>query len=262
MTPLFPQIPSHDRPVDSARIPLEPSAFEEFVAVGRSAQCTSIDAIQALSPVDVRQMDTAEQRLAQFRAMFDREPLHGLFAGIMPRSGEWCPRQSVDFMTVGEWLADEGRRVMASRGELLRINPFTGVNEHGGLGWHRLVTSRTVASFSHILLECAQTSLADQCAFWYGAITLHHMPVIALVDTGNGVIQGVIRVDCTSLSEFDHASALLQQTFASSQNPAMRLDTYSLSLPVASVRLSGCTRSDTGTFQKLLYLRQRQHETF
>ena len=183
MTPLFSQITSHDRPFDTARIPLGPSAFEEYVAGGRSAQCTSMGAVQALSPVDVRQMDTAEQRLAQFRAMFDREPLHGLFAGIMPHAGEWCPRRGVDFMTVGEWLADGGRRVMASRGELLRINPFTGVNEHGGLEWHRLVTSRTVASFSHILLECAQTSLADQCAFWWNKAVgimvgsvLHHVP--------------------------------------------------------------------------------------
>ena len=67
-------------------------AVEDCVEAGRRGLCTSSDALMALSPVDMRHMDAAEQRWAQLTAMFDRPELRALPVGIMPRSGAWTAR--------------------------------------------------------------------------------------------------------------------------------------------------------------------------
>ena len=155
-------------------------------------------------------------------------------------------------MPVTEWLADGTR--LAGAGELVKVNPFTGKSEEREDGKPHLATAATVASFPHVLMEFDQMPLPDQCAFWHGAITLYHLPVVALVYSGGKSIHGVVRVDCASRTEFDKAVNLVRRAFATSSNTLMRLDVQSLALPIVGARLAGCVRADTGRVQRLLYL--------
>ncbi len=228
-------------------------AVESCVDTGRRGLCTSSAALMALSPVDVRHMDAETQRWAQFAAMFDQPELHTLSVGIMPHSGAWIPRPGYDFMPVSDWLSDGVTR-LARAGELVKINPFTGASENRADGKQHLATNATVAVFPNALLEFDEMPLPDQCAFWYGAITLLRLPVVALVYSGGKSIHGVVRVDCTTRTEFDKTVDLARRTFATSPNPSMRLDVQSLSLPIVGARLAGCVRADKGKVQRLLYL--------
>lgn len=227
-------------------------AVERCVEAGRRGVCDSSGALMSLSPVDVRGMDGLAQRRAQLSAMFERADLRDKPVGIMPRSGAWAPRRGVDFMPVAKWLADSAR--LASAGELVKINPFTGGSEERGDGKPHLATCATVAAFTHVLMEFDDMPLADQCAFWYGALTLYQLPVAALVYSGGKSIHGVVRADCADADGWRRAVDMARRTFATSPNPSMRLDVQSLSLPIAGARLAGCVRSDTGRAQRLLYL--------
>ncbi len=225
---------------------------EDCVDKGRRERCTSSIALKSLSPVDVRHMDAEEQRQAQLAAMFDHPHLRTLPVGIMPHSGAWVPHVGYDFMPVTEWLADGTR--LARAGELVKVNPFTGKSEEREDGKPHLATVATVATFPHVLMEFDQMPLPDQCAFWYGAITLCRLPVVALVYSGGKSVHGVVRVDCASHTEFDKAVNLVRRAFATSPNPSMRLDVQSLALPIVGARFAGCVRADTGRVQRLLYL--------
>ena len=227
-------------------------AVEDCVEAGRRGLCTSSAALMALSPVDVRHMDAAGQRRAQLAAMFDRPDLQALPVGIAPHSGAWIPRAGHDFMPVTDWLSDGAR--LATAGELVKINPFTGASEDRTDGKQHLATNATVATFPNALMEFDEMPLSEQCAFWYGAITLHRLPVVALVYSGGKSIHGVVRVDCATRAEFDEAADYTRRTFATSPNPSMRLDVQSLALPIAGARLAGCVRADTRRAQRLLYL--------
>ena len=227
-------------------------AVEDCVEAGRRGLCTSSAALMALSPVDVRHMDAGAQRRAQLAAMFDSPDLRALPVGIMPHSGAWTPRAGHDFMPVADWLADVAR--LATAGELVKINPFTGASEDRGDGKPHLATNATVATFPNALMEFDEMPLSDQCAFWHGAITLYRLPVAVLVYSGGKSIHGVVRVDCASRTEFDLATARARRTFATSPNPSMRLDVQSLALPIAGARLAGCVRADTRRAQRLLFL--------
>ena len=227
-------------------------AVEDCIEAGRRAACISSVALMALSPVDVRHMDTAEERRAQLAAMFDCPGIRSLPVGIMPHSGAWIPRAGLDFMPVADWLSDGAR--LATAGELVKINPFTGASEDRADGKTHLATNATVAAFAHALMEFDELPLADQCAFWHGALTLYRLPVVALVYSGGKSIHGVVRVDCADRAEFDRATAILRRKFATSPNPSMRLDVQSLALPIAGARLAGCIRADTGRAQRLLFL--------
>ena len=240
------------RPKPKPPKPKPSRAVEDCVEAGRRGLCTSSAALMASSPVDVRRMDAAGQRRAQLAAMFDRACLQALPVGIAPRSGAWIPRAGHDFMPVADWLSDGAR--LAAAGELVKINPFTGASENRADGKPHLATVATVAAFAHALLEFDDMPLSDQCAFWYGAITLYRLPVVALVYSGGKSIHGVVRVDCATRAEFDHAVTLARRTFATSPNPSMRLDVQSLALPIAGARLAGCVRADTRRAQRLLYL--------
>jgi len=240
------------RPKPKPPKPKPSRAVEDCVEAGRRGLCTSSDALMSLSPVDVRHMDAAGQRRTQLAAMFDRPNLRALPVGIAPRSGAWNPRPGLDFMPVTEWLADGAR--LAAAGALAKINPFSGASEERGDGKPHLATVATVAAFPHALMEFDEMSLPDQCAFWYGALTLYRLPVVALVYSGGKSIHGVVRVDCANRAEYDKAVDLARRTFATSPNPSMRLDVQSLALPIAGARLAGCVRADTNRTQRLLYL--------
>lgn len=240
------------RPKPKPPKPKPSRAVEDCVEAGRRGLCTSSAALMALSPVDVRHMDAGAQRRAQLAAMFDRPALQALPVGIAPHSGAWIPRAGHDFMPVADWLSDGTR--LARAGELVKINPFTGASEDRGDGKQHLVTNATVAAFPNALMEFDEMPLSDQCAFWYGALTLYCLPVAALVYSGGKSIHGVVRVDCATRAEFDKAADLARRTFATSPNPSMRLDVQSLALPIAGARLAGCVRADTRRAQRLLYL--------
>ncbi len=240
------------RPKPKPAKPKPSRAVEDCVEAGRRGLCTSSVALMSLSPVDVRHMDAATQRRAQLAAMFDRPDLRALHVGIMPHSGAWVPRAGHDFMSVADWLSDGVR--LAAAGELVKLNPFTGASEDREDGKQHLATNATVAAFPNALMEFDEMQLSDQCAFWYGAITLYRLPVAALVYSGGKSIHGVVRVDCASRTEFDKAADLARRTFATSPNPSMRLDVQSLALPIAGARLAGCVRADTHRAQRLLYL--------
>lgn len=240
------------RPKPKPAKPKPSRAVEDCVEAGRRGLCTSSAALMALSPVDVRHMDAAGQRRAQLAAMFDRPDLQALPVGIAPHSGAWIPRAGHDFMPVTDWLSDGAR--LATAGELVKVNPFTGASEDRTDGKPHLATNATVAAFPNALLEFDEMPLSDQCAFWHGAITLYRLPVVALVYSGGKSLHGVVRVDCTSRTEFDLATAYARRMFATSPNPSMRLDVQSLALPIAGARLAGCVRADTRRAQRLLYL--------
>ena len=240
------------RPKPKPPKPKPSRAVEDCVEAGRRGLCTSSAAVMALSPVDVRHMDAGAQRRAQLGAMFDRPDLQALPVGIAPHSGAWIPRAGHDFMPVADWLSDGAR--LATAGELVKINPFTGASENRADGKQHLATNATVAAFAHALMEFDEMPLSDQCAFWYGALTLYRLPVVALVYSGGKSIHGVVRVDCATRAEFDKAADLARRTFATSPNPSMRLDVQSLALPIAGARLAGCVRADTRRAQRLLYL--------
>jgi len=155
------------RPKPKPPKPKPSRAVEDCVEAGRRGLCTSSAALMALSPVDVRHMDATGQRCAQLAAMFDRPGLRALPVGIMPHSGAWTPRKGRDFMPVTDWLADGAR--LATAGELVKINPFTGASDERGDGKPHLATVATVAAFAHALMEFDEMPLPDQCAFWYGA---------------------------------------------------------------------------------------------
>ena len=242
------------RPKPKPPKPKPSRAVEDCVEAGRRGLCTSSAALMSLSPVDVRHMDAAGQRRAQLAAMFDRPDLQALPVGIAPRSGAWIPRAGHDFMPVTDWLSDGAR--LATAGELVKINPFTGASENRADGKPHLATNATVAAFPNALMEFDELPLSDQCAFWYGALTLYRLPVAALVYSGGKSIHGVVRVDCATRAEFDKAADLARRTFATSPNPSMRLDVQSLALPIAGARLAGCVRADTRRAQRLLYVAQ------
>ena len=240
------------RPKPKPPKPKPSRAVEDCVEAGRRGLCTSSAALMALSPVDVRHMDAAAQRRAQLAAMFERPDLQALPVGIAPHSGAWIPCAGHDFMPVADWLSDGTR--LARAGELVKINPFTGASEDRGDGKQHLVTNATVAAFPNALMEFDEMPLSDQCAFWYGALTLYCLPVAALVYSGGKSIHGVVRVDCVTRAEFDKAVDLARRTFATSPDSSMRLDVQSLALPIAGARLAGCVRADTRRGQRLLYL--------
>ena len=242
------------RPKPKPPKPKPSRAVEDCVEAGRRGLCTSSAAVMALSPVDVRHMDAGAQRRAQLAAMFDRPDLQALPVGIAPHSGAWIPRAGHDFMPVADWLSDGAR--LATAGELVKINPFTGASEDRTDGKQHLATNATVATFPNALMEFDKMPLSDQCAFWYGALTLYRLPVAALVYSGGKSIHGVVRVDCATRAEFDKAADLARRTFATSPNPSMRLDVQSLALPIAGARLAGCVRADTRRAQRLLYVAQ------
>jgi hypothetical protein len=138
----------------------------------------------------------------------------------------------------------------------VKINPFSGASEERRDGKQHLATNATVAAFPNALMEFDEMPLSDQCAFWYGALTLCRLPVAALVYSGGKSIHGVVRVDCATRAEFDKAADLARRTFATSPNSSMRLDVQSLALPIAGARLAGCVRADTRRAQRLLYVAQ------
>lgn len=248
------------RPIRTWPMPKPPPSrvVEECVDEGRKMGCHSSADLMTLlcgHGEDVRSMGMAEQRVAQFRAMFDHPDLRAFYVGIVPhKDSKWFPQVGHDWMTIGDWLADGARRVADSRGELVKINPFTGESEDRGDGREHLWVESKVATFPHVIMEFDDMSLPDQCAFWYGAITRQRLPVVSLVFSGGRSIHGVVRVDCGSRDEFKLAVARAKRVFASSVNGSMRACTNSLPSPIAGTRLAGCRRGDTGYVQRLLFL--------
>lgn len=172
-------------------------------------------------------------------------------------------------------LADTIRAGLADIPTHVSLNPLTGKEGRTKDGLPSFDCAATVAAFPFALLEFDAMPLADQCALFAALIRRKPGRVVSLCYSGGKSIHAVLliheahdrrlktlpptRALREDRNENDDAKwrgemDALVRLFASSDNPAERIDLAPTMNPAIHTRLAGAFRADKGKRQTLLYL--------
>jgi len=172
-------------------------------------------------------------------------------------------------------LADTIRAGLADIPTHVSLNPLTGKEGRTKDGLPSFDCAATVAAFPFALLEFDAMPLADQCAIFAALIRRKPGRVVSLCYSGGKSIHAVVLIpeahdrrlktlpptrqlredrnendDAKWRGEMD----ALVRLFASSDDPAERIDLAPTMNPAIHTRLAGAFRADKGKRQTLLYL--------
>jgi len=172
-------------------------------------------------------------------------------------------------------LADTIRAGLADIPTHVSLNPLTGKEGRTKDGQPSFDCAETVAAFPFALLEFDGLPLADQCAVFAALIRKKPGRVVSIVYSGGKSLHAVmlmpecddrrmhtktrveaLREDRTEADDRKWAANMekLRSAFASSDNPAERIDLAPTMNPAVHTRLAGAYRADKGKRQTLLYL--------
>lgn len=172
-------------------------------------------------------------------------------------------------------LADTIRAGLADIPTHVSLNPLTGREGRTKDGLPSFDCADTVAAFPFALLEFDGLPLANQCAVFAALIRKNPGRVVSIVYSGGKSLHAVIlmpecddrrmhtktrvealREDRTEADDRKWAANMekLRRAFASSDNPAERIDLAPTMNPAIHTRLAGAYRADKSKRQTLLYL--------
>lgn len=172
-------------------------------------------------------------------------------------------------------LAEAIRAGLADIPPLVSLNPLTGAEGRTKDGRPSFDCAETVAAFPFALLEFDALPLADQCALFAALIRRKPGRVVSLCYSGGKSIHAVVliheahdrrmrtlpplRTLRDGRTEADAEKwrgemAALVRLFASSDNPAERIDLAPTMNPAVHTRLAGAFRAERKRRQVLLYL--------
>lgn len=172
-------------------------------------------------------------------------------------------------------LADTIRAGLADIPTHVSLNPLTGREGRTKDGLPSFDCAGTVAAFPFALLEFDDLPLADQCALFAALIRRKPGRVVSLCYSGGKSIHAVLliheahdrrlktlpptrglREDRNEIDDEKWRGEMdaLVRLFASSDNPAERIDLAPTMNPAIHTRLAGAFRADKGKRQTLLYL--------
>ena len=172
-------------------------------------------------------------------------------------------------------LADTIRAGLADIPTHVSLNPLTGKEGRTKDGLPSFDCAGTVAAFPFALLEFDGLPLADQCAVFAALIRKKPGRVVSIVYSGGKSLHAVmlmpecddrrmhtktrveaLREDRTEADDRKWAANMekLRSAFASSDNPAERIDLAPTMNPAIHTRLAGAYRADKSKRQTLLYL--------
>lgn len=172
-------------------------------------------------------------------------------------------------------LADTIRAGLADIPTHVSLNPLTGEEGRTKDGLPSFDCAATVAAFPFALMEFDGMPLADQCAVFAALIRRKPGRIVSIVYSGGKSLHAVMlmpecddrrmhtktRVEAvrdgrTEADEAKWAAGMekLRRAFASSDNPAERIDLAPTMNPAIHTRLAGAFRADKGRRQTLLYL--------
>lgn len=172
-------------------------------------------------------------------------------------------------------LADTIRAGLADIPTHVSLNPLTGREGRTKDGQPSFDCAETVAAFPFALLEFDGLPLADQCAVFAALIRKKPGRVVSIVYSGGKSLHAVmlmpecddrrmhtktrveaLREDRTEADDRKWAANMekLRSAFASSDNPAERIDLAPTMNPAIHTRLAGAYRADKSKRQTLLYL--------
>ena len=172
-------------------------------------------------------------------------------------------------------LADTIRAGLADIPTHVSLNPLTGKEGRTKDGLPSFDCAATVAAFPFALLEFDGLPLADQCAVFAALIRKKPGRVVSVVYSGGKSLHAVLlvpecddrrlwsktrvealREDRTEADDKKWAANMeaLRRLFASSDNPAERIDLAPTMNPAIHTRLAGAYRADKGRRQTLIYL--------
>lgn len=172
-------------------------------------------------------------------------------------------------------LADTIRAGLADIPTHVSLNPLTGREGRTKDGLPSFDCAETVAAFPFALLEFDGLPLADQCAVFAALIRKKPGRVVSIVYSGGKSLHAVmlmpecddrrmhtktrveaLREDRTEADDRKWAANMekLRSAFASSDNPAERIDLAPTMNPAIHTRLAGAYRADKSKRQTLLYL--------
>ncbi len=172
-------------------------------------------------------------------------------------------------------LADTIRAELADIPTHVSLNPLTGREGRTKDGLPSFDCADTVAAFPFALLEFDGLPLADQCAVFAALIRKKPGRVVSIVYSGGKSLHAVmlmpecddrrmhtktrveaLREDRTEADDRKWAANMekLRSAFASSDNPAERIDLAPTMNPAIHTRLAGAYRADKSKRQTLLYL--------
>ena len=172
-------------------------------------------------------------------------------------------------------LADTIRAGLADIPTHVSLNPLTGKEGRTKDGQPSFDCAETVAAFPFALLEFDGLPLADQCAVFAALILKKPGRVVSIVYSGGKSLHAVtlipecddrrmhtktrvepLRENRTDADDKKWAANMekLRSAFASSDNPAERIDLAPTMNPAIHTRLAGAYRADKGKRQTLLYL--------
>lgn len=172
-------------------------------------------------------------------------------------------------------LADTIRAGLADIPTHVSLNPLTGKEGRTKDGLPSFDCAATVAAFPFALLEFDAMPLADQCAVFAALIRKKPGRVVSIVYSGGKSLHAVmlmpecddrrmhtktrveaLREDRTEADDRKWAANMekLRSAFASSDNPAERIDLAPTMNQAIHTRLAGAYRADKSKRQTLLYL--------
>lgn len=172
-------------------------------------------------------------------------------------------------------LADTIRAGLSDIPTHVSLNPLTGREGRTKDGLPSFDCAATVAAFPFALLEFDGLPLADQCAVFAALIRKKPGRVVSIVYSGGKSLHAVmlmpecddrrmhtktrveaLREDRTEADDRKWAANMekLRSAFASSDNPAERIDLAPTMNPAIHTRLAGAYRADKSKRQTLLYL--------
>ena len=172
-------------------------------------------------------------------------------------------------------LADTIRAGLADIPTHVALNPLTGKEGRTKDGLPSFDCADTVAAFPFALLEFDAMPLPDQCALFAALIRKKPGRVVSLTFSGGKSIHAVVLIhEChdrrlhtkttvepireerteADVEKWRGEMDALCRLFASSDNPAERIDLAPTMNPAIHTRLAGAYRADKGRRQTLLYL--------
>ena len=172
-------------------------------------------------------------------------------------------------------LADAIRAGLADIPTHVSLNPLTGKEGRTKDGLPSFDCAATVAAFPFALLEFDAMPLANQCALFAALIRRKPGRVVSICYSGGKSLHGVILIPeafdrrgetlppMTPLREdrseeddkaWREGMDAIIRLFASSDDPAERIDLAPTMNPAVHTRLAGAFRADKGRRQTLLYL--------
>lgn len=244
--------------------PAERGTVARLIAEGRGATSKTL---REMSPtaIPTTPAEMAAAHLNALGADWRYTAWAGWIDGNRKRGGVCSPHALADAIRAG--LADIPTHVST--------NPLTGQEGATKDGKPSFDCAATVAAFPFALLEFDDLPLPDQCAIFAAAIRGGELRVVSLCYTGGKSIHAVVLVrephdrrtatvlpgrqvrddrNADDETRWREEWRLLRRRFASSDNPAERVDLAPSMNPAIHTRLGGAFRPEKRQRQVLLYL--------